>query len=338
MRLSRNIMRLVALGFVANGAATWTALAQLASASADPTSDSVAPTGVGEAEASVEAVSLLGRPLQRAELSPDRRRDFEARLAAAESVLAIRPDQVDSHIWVGRRLAYLGRYRDAIAVYTGAIGRWPDDARLYRHRGHRYITVRDFDAAIADLERAAERIAGTPDAIEPDGLPNPSNIPTSTSHSNIWYHLGLAYYLKGDFDNARRCYVECLRFSANDDMLCATSDWLYMTLRRLGRRAEAARVLDPIHAGMRILENESYHARLLLYRGERTPEQVLDPDGAADIDIATQGYGVGNWHLCNGDTLAARGLFERVVASPAWAAFGFIAAEAELARWDAGRD
>lgn len=342
-------MRLRHLGPAANGLAVATAALAVASCSSgsaprtgDPRqppaamgSDAEKPPATPEmGDAEVETLSLLGRPLTRSALAPERRREFEAKLASAESLLALHPDDVESHIWVGRRLAYLGRYRDAIDAYTRAISRWPEEARLYRHRGHRYITLRRFDAAIADLEHAVRLIEGTPDAIEPDGLPNAYGIPTSTSHSNIWYHLGLAYYLKGDFDSARRSWLACLEFSNNDDMLCATTDWLYMTLRRLGRDAEAARVLEPIHAGMRILENEAYHARLLLYRGERTPQDVLDPEGASDVDIATQGYGVGNWYLCNGDRAAAQALFERVVQGSAWAAFGFIAAEAELARWD----
>lgn len=31
---------------------------------------------------------------------------------------------------------------------------------------------------------------------EPDGIPNALNPPLTLPHRNIWYHLGLAYYLK----------------------------------------------------------------------------------------------------------------------------------------------
>src|SRR6185295_12437329 len=144
-------------------------------------------------------------------------------------------------------LAYLGRFRDAIAAYTNGIARHADELRLYRHRGHRYITVRQFDLAIADLSRAARLVAGRADEIEQDGAPNQAGIPRSTLQSNIWYHLGLAHYLKGDFTRALAAYREGMKVSrVNDDMLVATSDWLYMTLRRLGRDAEARAVLDPI--------------------------------------------------------------------------------------------
>ena len=53
--------------------------------------------------------------------------------------------------------------------------------------------------AIADLRRASQLVAGKPDEVEPDGAPNKAGIPRSTLQSNIWYHLGLAQYLRGDF-------------------------------------------------------------------------------------------------------------------------------------------
>jgi hypothetical protein len=50
------------------------------------------------------------------------------------------------------------------------------------------------------------------------------------------------------------------------------------------------------------------------------------------VDLATYGYGVANWHLSNGERGRAREIFEKVVAGPQWNAFGYIAAEGELAR------
>jgi tetratricopeptide (TPR) repeat protein len=279
-----------------------------------------------------EAKSLFGRAFFAPPLSDEKAREYTDKLHAAQRQASANPADAEALIWVGRRTAYLGRFRDAIAVFTSGIERWPDNPRLYRHRGHRYITLRQFDAAIADLEKAAALIRDLPDEVEPDGLPNKYNIPTSTLHSNIWYHLGLAYYLKGDFENARRCYVECMKFSTNDDMICATTDWLYMTLRRLGREAEARAVLEPIRADMRVLENVAYHDRLMLYKGERTPESLLAAQSDDPVEIATHGYGVGNWYFCNGEIETAKEIFQKVLASPQWNAFGYIAAEADLAR------
>ena len=280
-----------------------------------------------------EATSLLGKPLVSAPPTGETKVRLEADLAKAQADFARDPSSADATIWLGRRLAYLGRFNDAIATYTRGIERHPNEARLYRHRGHRYITIRKFDLAIGDLRRASQLVAGKADEIEPDGAPNRAGIPRSTLQSNIWYHLGLAQYLSGDFPGALASYREALKVSrVNDDMLVATSDWLYMTLRRLERDDEARQVLEPIREQMDILENTAYHARLLMYKGVRSPESLLNVNTADDVQIATQGYGVGNWYLVNGDKQKAREIFERVVAGNAWQAFGWIAAEADLKR------
>lgn len=277
-----------------------------------------------------EATSLAGKPLHRIEL-PDRAK-LEGNLAQAEKELANSPGNPEAMIWVGRRLAYLWRYQDAIAMFSKGIAQHPDDPRMYRHRGHRYITVREFDRAIADFEKATTLIAGKADLIEPDGQPNAAGKPRSTLHFNIWYHLGLAYYLKGDYEKALSAYIKCMEVSNNDDSVTATSDWMWMTLMRLGRKADAAKVLDRITPKMDILENGSYHRRLLMYKGLEKPEALLDPANADGLTLATQGYGVGNWYLVTGDKARAREIFQKVVAGPNWSAFGYIAAENDLQR------
>ena len=191
---------------------------------------------------------------------------------------------------------------------------------------------RQFDRAVADFEKAVTLIKGTPDEIEPDGAPNPTGKPRSTLHFNIWYHLALAHYLKGDYQKAADAYVECMKVSTNDDAITATTDWQWMTLMRLGRKAEAAKVLERITPKMEILENGSYHRRLLMYKGLEKPEALLDPAKADALTIATQGYGVGNWHFVSGDRARAREIFEKVVSGAYWSAFGYIAAEADLQR------
>ena len=258
---------------------------------------------------------------------------LEADLAKAKADYDRDPSSAENAIWLGRRLAYLGRFAEAIDTFTQGIAKHPGDARLYRHRGHRYITTRRFDLATEDLKKASQLVAGKADEIEPDGAPNKAGIPRSTLQSNIWYHLGLAQYLSGDFTSAVASYREGMKVSrVNDDMIVATSDWLYMTLRRLKRDAEARQVLEAIREQMDVIENGAYHARLLMYKGLRTPESVLNLNTADDIQIATQGYGVGNWYLVNGDRAKARSMFDRVLAGKATTAFGYIAAEVDVKR------
>jgi tetratricopeptide (TPR) repeat protein len=278
-----------------------------------------------------EAVSLLGERLYTPPIPAATRAIYEQRLAEARAAYDRAPTDADSIIWLGRRTAYLGRYREAITIFTEGIAKHPADARMYRHRGHRYISVRELDRAAADLSRAASLTAGRPDEVEPDGIPNARNTPTSTLQSNIWYHLGLAHYLRGDFERALAAYREAMRVSLNPDMLVATSHWLYMTLRRLDRATEAEAVLAPISREMDIIENDAYHRLLLLYKGQLSPDS-LAPSGADALNDASVGYGLGNWHLYNGRREEAMRVFRRVLAGGNWPAFGYIAAEAELAR------
>jgi tetratricopeptide (TPR) repeat protein len=283
-----------------------------------------------------EATSLLGKPLVPAPLPESVRRQLEVNLASAKAVYDKTPDDADAIIWLGRRTAYLGRYREAIAIFTRGVEKHPADPRMYRHRGHRYITVRELDRAVADFSKAATLIKGRADEIEPDGQPNARNIPTSTLNTNIYYHLGLAYYLKGEFDTALPAYRECLRFSKNPDMLVATTHWLYMTLRRLNRPDEARALLEPITADMDIIDNKSYHELLMMYKraGDQGPGGGDLLKTSIGLDAVTIGYGVANWNYYNGRREQAVEQFTTIVdaQSAQWPAFGYIASEAELAR------
>jgi hypothetical protein len=115
-------------------------------------------------------------------------------------------------------------------------------------------------------------------------------------------------------------------------MLVASTHWLYMSLRRLGRTAEAARALEPIRPDLDVIENQSYYRLVQLYQGRLTVDSVLPRSGPeAGLEDVTVLYGVGNYHLYNGRRDLAFGIFDRILESPVWAAFGYLAAEAEEA-------
>ena len=275
----------------------------------------------------VQAISLSGTPLRPAPPDESTLANYETAKQAFET----EPDNADNLVWLGRRAAYTGDYREAVRVFTTGIGKFPEDARSFRHRGHRYITIRQFDRAVADLRRAALLIEGKEDEVEPDGMPNALNIPVSTLHTNIWYHLGLACYLKGDFLNAVRAYRSCLDAGKNDDMLAATCHWLYMTLRRMEWNEQAASLLDLIEADMNIIENTAYHRLLLFYKGELTEADLAGAEDTAVMSDAAA-YGLGNWYFYNGDKEKAKAIYKKIVAGDTWASFGRIAAEADLVR------
>lgn len=278
-----------------------------------------------------EATSLLGKALFTPPVTDAARARMETELADARAALKRNANDPDSLIWVGRRTAYLGRFREAIDIFTDGIARYPKDARMYRHRGHRLITVREIDRAMSDLERAADLMRGQPDQVEPDGQPNARNTPTSTLRSNILYHLALARYLKGDFAGAADAWRGAREAVDNPDNLVGASNWLYLSLRRAKRDREAAAVLAPIRADLDVVSNGSYHALLLVYKGERTPDAALAAAGEGATGSAVR-YGLSAWHLINGRTDAARKLWQTLADAPDWPSFGVVAAEAELVR------
>ena len=216
-----------------------------------------------------EAMSLLGEPL----FPPARSEEVAARQDAqlAEAIETLETDRFDPEalIWVGRRYAYTGQYRTAIEAFTHGVDEFPEDARFLRHRGHRYISVREFERAERDFARAVEIIEGTEDEVEPDGQPNALGIPTSTLHFNIWYHYGLALFLQGDFEAAIPVYRACMDASVHPDSKAATAHWLYMALRRAGQRDEARGFIQGLDLDAwepEIIESGSYFALLALYQ------------------------------------------------------------------------
>lgn len=280
-----------------------------------------------------EVRSLQGKRLKPATLPDSFREVQERKLHEAVRALSEDPDDADARIWFGRRLAYLGRYTEAIAVFGEGIRRHPEDARFLRHRGHRMITTRRLDRAVSDLQRAAEMVEGEADLIEPDGLPNARDEPTSTLQTNIYYHLALAHYLRGEFEQALAAYEQCRRRATNDDMLCATLHWKFVTLRRLGRHDEAEASLAPVHAEMEIIENHGYHRLLLMYKGLLEADQLLAQSRSdAGIEFAPVAYGVARYWLDGTRERDGRRLLRELARRPEWAAFGCIAAEADLAR------
>jgi tetratricopeptide (TPR) repeat protein len=304
------------------------ALPEPAPVAALPAPRSRADLPIGAQAWSVDGRALYASPLTSVEFA---RRS--AALDEARKAWDAAPADPDALIWVGRRLGYLWRMREAIDLFTVGVEQHPEDARMLRHRGHRYVSVREFDNAIADLERAAKLVAGKPDEVEPDGVPNARGIPLETLQSNIHYHLGLARYLVGDFAGAERAYRDGFAVSKNADNQSSATHWLYLSLRRQGKLEEAERVLEPIRGDLEIHEYHGYFQLCRAYQGALDMEKVYaDAKAKGGVEAASVGYGAGAWHLVNGRTARATEIFREVVASDTAYAFGFIASEVELVR------
>jgi tetratricopeptide (TPR) repeat protein len=230
-------------------------------------------------------------------------------LKVARAALDADPKNIERIIDLGIAQSGARQFREAIATFSRGLEIEPDNALLLRWRGHRYLSVRDFDRAFADLTRGA--------AID------------STIYG-IWYHLGVIQYLREDFAEAAASFAKALPIAPDAGELAGSTDWLWMSLNRAGRGAEAKAMLDRRPDSKPVAN--AYTRRLQLYRGEIGPEAVVTPADIDDVQVATLAYGLGNWYLLRGDTAQARRWFERAIQSGGWPAFGFIASEVELRR------
>ena len=127
----------------------------------------------------VVTASLLGQPLYALPESPTSQSKKDSLLGLAAADFRAEPNKLEFIIWYGRRLAYLTKYPEAIEVFTEGLKTHPNSPELYRHRGHRQLSMRKIDLAIADFNRAAELVVGRKIEIEPDGIPNKLNKPLS---------------------------------------------------------------------------------------------------------------------------------------------------------------
>jgi tetratricopeptide (TPR) repeat protein len=230
-------------------------------------------------------------------------------VARAESALVADPRNVEKIIALGVAQSGVREFREAIKTFSRGLALYPNNALLYRWRGHRYLSLRQFDSAMADFTH---------------GLQLDSTL------YGIWYHMGVLRFARGDFAGAADAFARAQPRAPDAGELAGATDWLWMSLMRAGRTADAAAMLAR-HPDSLATTN-AYARRLKLYRGEIGPNDVFTPADTSDVQVATLSYGLGNWYLLRGDTTRAKEMFERAIKSGGWPAFGFIVSEKELDR------
>ncbi|HEX9484730.1 MAG TPA: carboxylesterase family protein, partial [Gemmatimonadaceae bacterium] len=230
-------------------------------------------------------------------------------VARAERALAADPANVQRSIALGTAQAGARQMQEAVQTFTRALVVAPNDPMLYRWRGHRNLSVRNFDASMADLTRGY-------------GI--------DSLNYGVLYHLGVLRFVRGDFNGAADAFRRAQPRAPDGNELAGATDWLWMSLQRAGRSAEATAMLARRPDSIPV--TNAYGKRLKLYRGEIGPDALFTPSDTGDVDVATLSFGLGNWYLVKGDTMRARAQFERSIRSGGWPAFGFIASETELAR------
>jgi tetratricopeptide (TPR) repeat protein len=231
-------------------------------------------------------------------------------VARAQAALDRDPRNVDLIIAFGIAQSGAQQFREAIETFTRGLTIAPENAMLYRWRGHRYLSVREFDKALADLTRG---------------------LAIDSTNYGILFHLGIIRFVRGEFLAAAELFRRAQPLAPDPGELAGSTDWRWMSLARAGRMAEAQAMLDQRPDSLPVDPNYGYARRLAFYRGVIRPDDLLR-EGDDDVTVATLAYGLGNWHLVRGDTASARAMFLRSVASGGWAAFGFILSEVELGR------
>lgn len=325
---TRRVVLLLSFGLGVSGSLGAQELSQAPS----PSSQSSQTPPPLEAPAGAEAVSLFGEPLTTVPMSAEQRQERQRRLTEARAAAQAKPGDVEAQLWYGRRAADLGHLRESVDIFTKALARFSDDPRLLGQRGHSYITLRRFDLAVADLERAVKLAADRPDQPERDA--GSARTAPNTLRSNLWFHLGIAHYLAGSFEEAVRAESEVLRLPATPDREAGARFWSYLALRRLGRHVEARQTLAPVRPNMAVIESRAYLLLMLMFKGELTPDSLLSADAAGEdpVDQAILRYGVGTWFLAEGKREDAVRVYRELLGLGQWHSFAHTAAEADLRR------
>ena len=198
-------------------------------------------------------------------------------VVAAAKALAADPRSVDRIVALGTAQAGVRQMREAVETFTKGLATLPNNALLLRWRGHRYLSVREFDKAKTDLTRG---------------------IALDTTIYGLWYHLGVVRFAQGDFAGAADAFTHALPKAPDAGELAGSTDWLWMSLSRAGKHADAKAMLDRHPDSLKI--DNAYAARLRMYRGLVDPERVFTAADTADVQVATLSFGIGNYYLVKG--------------------------------------
>ncbi len=233
-------------------------------------------------------------------------------VARAQQALAANPKDLNLIVALGTAQAGVRDMRGAVVTFTKGLEAHPNNALLYRWRGHRHLSLREFDAALADFA---------------------SGLKTDSTVYSIWFHLGIVKFVRGDFNGAADAFTRAQPRAPDAGELAGSTDWLWMSLSRAGKHAEAQAMLDRKPDSLKVADPEyAYVKRLRMYRGQVKPEALITTTDTADVQQATLNFGLGNYYIVKGDTAHAKQAFERAVRSGGWPGFGFIVSEAELKR------
>lgn len=237
------------------------------------------------------------------------------RTAACRAALA--EDKKNSDLLLELALALKSQtlYYEASEVFSEILMIEPFNVRVLCHRGHVYIGLRAYRQAAADFEMALR--------IDPTDW-------------DCLYHIGLCYYLLGDYETAESYYARCYAASKSEEDYTAVSDWYWLTLMHLDKKDAASVVLAPVKPDWDYGENEAYFKRLLVYKGLSSAEETLVLARKCEShEFCTYAYGIAYymWKVL-GQTDEAQALMAEIASAdgPQWGGFAVQAAQAAMKR------
>lgn len=204
-------------------------------------------------------------------------------------------------------------YEKAIRIYSGMLVKDPKNSMLYRNRGHRYLSLGNYEQAAADLT------IGT--MLEPDYWKN-------------WHYLGMISYLVGNYEKALEYYDEALKVSGLYSKFSSPIiNWKYLALRKLGRDDEALKTLESFPLD---LENclIGYKEFILMNRGiiHRADIERKCMTDRPIIEAAGYQYAIAMNYYYEGDTVKAKKLLKSLCEkeNDIWFSFGYMAAMSDI--------
>lgn len=276
----------------------------------------------------IEATSFGGLPLARRKATDNQLKKYEPLI---DSLRQLSKLTEEDYIQWGQHLVTIFRFNDAIAAYSIGLEAFPSSYKLLRHRAHRYLSVRQVAPALADLHHALELI-GEDGAFDIEYYPDGKI--KGTYHYWIYYHLGLAHYFKYNYEKAVTAFTTCLALASTPKNKVGAIDWLYSSLLQNGQAEAAAKVLTDYQFDLDLDPNYPYTKRVQLYKGEVIPTELMDLNkGGAEWTSSelTIAYGIGNWYINNGEQAKGLSIHRKMMDSPYWNAWAYVAVDSELA-------
>ena len=283
-------------------------------------------TATDSGQSSPETNSFSGKPLYSKPAEPIALRKSDSTIAAIKNKEEL---SEDDYVEIGKFLVATARYKQAVENYTDGLAKFSKSYKLLRNRGHRFITLRQLENAIADLTKAEELIRTEPDIME-YGLDGKA---TATVRHQIWYHLGVYHYLTRSYDKSAEAFEKALATGGDLKNVVGASDWLYNSYQRLGQKEKAENLLKPIKPDADTDRENSYFRRIMFYKGVITPEELIDvnmPPEKMSVQDVTKLYGLANTYAYRGQKEKAIELYNIILKSDAWPGFAYAAAEKDL--------